>query len=713
VADDDVLLPAAASISDGEPVDWSPLDAAAGDTRRQRLIAQLRIVAQIADVYRRADLASESREPAPSRFGHLRVLEPLARGGFGAVYRAWDTQLEREVALKLLRPSLDTEAEAALREGRLQARVRHPHVVTVYGADRIDGRTGLWMELIHGQTLADLVRERGMLGAGEAIVIGLDLCRALAAVHAAGLVHRDVKAQNAMREQGGRIVLMDLGLGRPVRDDAPTELSGTPSYMAPELVQGAAPASVRSDIYSLGVLLFHLVTGALPVEGRDLAALRAAHGEGRRRHLRDLRPDLPSRFVAIVERSLAPLAEDRYASAGALEVALSQAAERSTPGAAANESPAERETAGDRRPRLSWLLAGLAALAVWTVSTGRAPDGPDSATPTSAPVAEESAAEGELLESLTSLASLHQAMGAYAEAASLHERALEIQQRELGGSHPEVAHTLTRLAWARQSSGEQGLARAHYERALAIYRERLGLDHPLVATSIERLAALSAAGTGDAGRVAAGRAGAQGDPFVAPLDPSGPLDEPAAGVAGVDRPYGIQLGVTTTAHGFRLEHRATRPLWVYVLSQDQEGEPGLLFPLPGVEPKNPLAGGERHLLPGRLRGREVAWTSAEAGGGGRLLVIASPAALFGFENEIRALRLPRTGPLRRVPLTDDALDRLQAALDATGTGASAYGGPERLFDLAQPAQNHLELVRGVWIRRVEPPGRPNPQPFRE
>ena len=713
MADDDVFLPAAASISDGETVDWSPLDAAAGDARRQRVIAQLRIVAQIADVYRRAGLASERRERAPSRFGHLRVLEPLARGGFGDVYRAWDTLLEREVALKLLRPSLETKAEETLREGRLQARVRHPHVVTVYGADRVDGRTGLWMELIHGQTLADLVRERGTLGAGEAIVIGLDLCRALAAVHAAGLVHRDVKAQNAMREQGGRIVLMDLGLGRPVREDGPTELSGTPSYMAPELVLDAAPASVRSDIYALGVLLFHLVTGAFPVAGRDLAALRAAHGEGRRRHLRDLRPDLPSRFVAIVERTLAPLAEDRYASAGALEVALSQAAERSTPGAAANESPAERETAGGRRPRLSWLRAGLAALAVWTVVTGRAPDGTGSATSTSAVVAEVSVAEGELLESLTSLASLHQAMGAYAEAASLHERALEIQQRELGGSHLEVAHTLTRLAWVRQSSGEHGLARAHYERALAIYRERLGLDHPLVATSIERLVALSAAGSGDAERVDAGRAGASGDPFVAPLDPSGPLDEPGAGVAGVDRPYGIQLGVATTADGFRLEHRATRPLWVYVLSQDEEGEPGLLFPLPGVAPENPLAGRERHLLPSRRRGREVAWTSAETRDGGRLLVIASPAALLGFENGIRALRLPRTGPLLRVPLSDDALDRLQAALDAAGAGASAYGGPERLFDLAQPAQDHLELVRGVWIRRVDLPGRPNPQPSRE
>ncbi len=619
MADDDVFVPAAASISDGEAVDWSSFDAVAGDARQERLIQQLRIVAEIADVYRRTHLASEGTERAPSRFRHLRDLEPLARGGFGDVYRAWDPQLERQVALKLLRPALGMEADETLREGRLQASVRHSHVVTVYGADRFDGRTGIWMELIQGQTLADLVRERGTLGAGEAIVIGLDLCRARAAVHAAGLVHRDVKAQNAMRERGGRIVLMDLGLGRAVRDDAPTELAGTPSYMAPELVLDAVPASVRSDIYALGVLLFHLVTGAFPVEGRDLAALRAAHGEGRRRHLRDARPDLPSRFVAVVERALASHPEDRYASAGALEVALSQAVEPSVSGAASQAQPEERAApAGRTRP--PWILAGLTALAVWAVSTQRGPP---------------SAASSEL------------------------------PRADAGMSVEEGARST--LAPSNASSEETASARS-------------------------------------------GGAGAPGDPFVAPIDPSGRLEERAAGEATNADAYGIQLAWAATDEGLRLEHRATRALWLYVLGRDDQGQPALLFPLPGVEPESPLAGRERHRLPARLGGGEAAWTAAEVRGG--LLVIASPGALVGFENEIRALRLPRTGPVRRVPLSSETLAQLQTALDAAGAGASAFGRPGRLFDLARPATDHQELVRGVWIRRVEWSGR-NAAPSRE
>ena len=149
-----------------------------------------------------------------------------------------------------------------LEEARRLARVRHTHVVQVYGAEQHDGRVGLWMELVRGESLEQTVQTRGVFGAREAALIGLDLCAALAAVHGAGLLHRDVKAQNVMRESGGRLVLMDFGTGEEL--SGTNRLVGTPLYLAPEIFRGQR-ASVQSDLYSVGVLLFYLVTGKFPV----------------------------------------------------------------------------------------------------------------------------------------------------------------------------------------------------------------------------------------------------------------------------------------------------------------------------------------------------------------------------------------------------------------------------------------------------------------
>ena len=149
-------------------------------------------------------------------WGHLRVLEPIGRGAFGEVYRAWDTRLAREVALKLLPATAKTlrQATSIIEEGRLLARVRHPNVVTIYGAERIDDRVGLWMEFVNGRTLEQVIAQGHTFGPAEATEIGVQLCHAVAAVHAAGLVHRDVKAHNVMLAEDRRVVLMDFGSGR-------------------------------------------------------------------------------------------------------------------------------------------------------------------------------------------------------------------------------------------------------------------------------------------------------------------------------------------------------------------------------------------------------------------------------------------------------------------------------------------------------------------
>ena len=164
--------------------------------------------------------------------------------------------------------------------------MRHRNVVRVFGADSHEGRFGLWMELIPGRTLEQVLVMQGQMGMSEVIPIGIDLCHALAAVHGAGLLHRDLKARNVLREEGGRIVLMDFGTGRAMGGtDTSDDLAGTPLYLAPELFGGAKPSAV-TDIYSLGVLLYHLVTGDYPVRGKTRDDVESAHRTAKRQPLK-------------------------------------------------------------------------------------------------------------------------------------------------------------------------------------------------------------------------------------------------------------------------------------------------------------------------------------------------------------------------------------------------------------------------------------------
>ncbi|MGQ0735014.1 MAG: protein kinase domain-containing protein [Acidobacteriota bacterium] len=390
----------AKAILEGTPVDWDAVDASSDATDRGT-VRNLRIVAEIAALHRQPDeprapaepteATAGHRHPTVASWGHLRLLEPIARGAFGEVYRAWDTHLDREVALKLLRAaptagdpsgSLSDPARV-VDEGRLLARVRHPNVITVYGAETREGTVGIWMEFIRGRTLQQLVEQQGPLGAREAAGIGADLCRALSAVHGAGLLHRDVTARNVMREDGGRVVLMDFGAGHEWNVETPalgTDVTGTPLYMAPELFAGGR-ADLRTDIYALGALLFYLVTGTFPVAGRTLAELRAAHRAGARTRLRDLRADLPAAFVRAVETAMGVDPAERCQTAGALEASLDR------PVVETRDPPW-----APRRPR--WAIVGSVALAgavvaggTWAIrSVGNRPAG---ATPGAPPVAAE------------------------------------------------------------------------------------------------------------------------------------------------------------------------------------------------------------------------------------------------------------------------------------------------------------------------------------
>ena len=237
------------------------------------------------------------------------------------MHLAWDPRLEREVALKILHRS--PRSASVIREGRLLASIRHPNVVNVYGVDEFDDAVGLWMELVDGLTLKQTLQQRGVFGGAETALIGTDRAGRWRQVHKAGLVHRDIKAQNVMREAGGRIVLMDFGAGevRARQGDPLRRPTGTPLYLAPEVL-GGQPATAVSDIYSIGVLLYHLLTMRYPVEGSTIAELESAHASRRATPISDLRPDLPAGVVQVIERALDPDPARRPRSAGAMQQEL-------------------------------------------------------------------------------------------------------------------------------------------------------------------------------------------------------------------------------------------------------------------------------------------------------------------------------------------------------------------------------------------------------
>ncbi len=316
--DDVALTELAGAVLDGAPVDWDAADSGAAPAERP-LVRQLKAIAAIARAH---------QTDMPETWGPLRLLERIGQGAFGDVYRAWDSRLDREVALKLLPadPAVSNQlATSIIEEGRLLARVRHPNVVTIYGAERIDDRVGLWMEYIDGRTLHQLVVDDGRrFSPQEVAAIGQALCGAVAAVHAAGLLHRDIKAQNVMMAPDGRVVLMDFGTGRDRGVTSVPDLAGTPLYLAPEVLSGAGSPSVESDIYSTGVLLFFLLTGTYPVTGVDLASLKTGHERGERRSLQAVATRVPRWLARAVDRALYPDPGRRYPSAQVLSADLSR-----------------------------------------------------------------------------------------------------------------------------------------------------------------------------------------------------------------------------------------------------------------------------------------------------------------------------------------------------------------------------------------------------
>lgn len=243
----------------------------------------------------------------PARFDSFELIEQLGAGGMGVVYRVRESVLKRDIALKLLAPQLASEREYRdrfLREARAMAAVQSDHVVTVYQVGEFQGQPYLAMPLLEGESLRDRLRREKSLALRNALQLAAQIASGLAAAHERGLIHRDVKPANIWLEApNDRVKLLDFGLAHIADDSmeitASGAVQGTPKYMSPEQAL-ACNVDHRTDLYSLGCVLYQMLTGTLPTEGATVTALLIAITTEDARDIRDVAPELPEPVAQLV-----------------------------------------------------------------------------------------------------------------------------------------------------------------------------------------------------------------------------------------------------------------------------------------------------------------------------------------------------------------------------------------------------------------------------
>jgi serine/threonine protein kinase len=266
----------------------------------------------------------------PKQFGRYRILHKLGEGGMGAVYLAEDSQLGRRVALKVPHFTPDDGPdviERFNREARAAANIRHPNLCPVYDVGQIDGIHYLTMPYIEGTSLADRIHRDQPWPPAQAVALVLRLAQALHVLHQRGMMHRDLKPANILLEAGDEPIIMDFGLARSLtQSDRLTQTGvavGTPAYMSPEQFQGVATAvSSATDIWSLGVILYQLLTGQLPFPGPTQAAMLGQILYAELQPPSALRPELDGAVDALCQKALAKQAGARYMTMAEFAAAL-------------------------------------------------------------------------------------------------------------------------------------------------------------------------------------------------------------------------------------------------------------------------------------------------------------------------------------------------------------------------------------------------------
>ena len=321
--------------------------------------------------------------------GRYELEDLLGVGGMSSVYRARDRVLERTVALKILHEQFAHDpayVERFRREARAIAKLSHPNIVTVIDRGEFDGRQFIVFEYVAGETLKQLATRAAPVAPEHALALVHQVARGLAFAHEHGIVHRDVKPHNVLLDEDGAAKVTDFGIARSLGgpDDGLTRTGtvlGTGAYISPEQAVGR-PADARSDQYSLGALLYELLTGRIPYEGESIVAVATRHVRDPVPSVREVRPEISPRVDALVRRAMAKRPEDRFPSTDAMIAAIEAclADEAARVGARDNGNPDDGATQvmaaptplldppsrGERRRRgFPWrLLAALAILAV-------------------------------------------------------------------------------------------------------------------------------------------------------------------------------------------------------------------------------------------------------------------------------------------------------------------------------------------------------------
>jgi serine/threonine-protein kinase len=327
--------------------------------------------------------------------GRYKLEAKLGSGGMSTVYLARDTTLDRQVAVKVLHREMSEQEDQLQRfrqEARAVAKLSHPNVVAVIDAGEDGGHPYIVFEYVEGETLKQRINRVGALDAQEALAYAIEIARGLTVAHARNMVHRDIKPQNVLIDSEGRAKLTDFGISRQLEQDGMTatgRVLGTTDYVAPEQAMGHG-VDPRSDIYSLGVVLYEMLVGQVPFTADSQVGVAMKHVNEELPDVQQRRPELSAAAAMVVERATAKDPAERYQQVGEMIDDLSTAleVEAARAGAATGEAtsvleavpPAERKLSGGRswsRLAVVLLLLGFAAViaAVVLISSGNGPGG--------------------------------------------------------------------------------------------------------------------------------------------------------------------------------------------------------------------------------------------------------------------------------------------------------------------------------------------------